>query len=401
MGGRQSKSLEQIEEEKRANDLNIELINNAIQDVYNFKILLLGAGESGKSTVLKQLKSIFNIKNSSEDWKVCADSLHFNITLCVQQIIKHADSLFLKDDEKKSNARTYLDQTDQETVAILEKHEGNEQVRYSAEEGERIKRLLQSKPIVTAYEERDKYWIPDSAQYYFDHITRICHPSFKPTEEDYLSCRVRTTGIIETNFEKKLSNKDPMEPDSIKFKVFDVGGQKSERRKWKTCFEPPSVDAVLFIVNCAGYNQVMYENPAQNRLEEELEVFKWLMMQKQYVGNVPVFLFLNKKDLFEQMILKKDLGDKFNDYHGGCNSQKALEYIKQRFSQLHPEQGKLKIEFVSAKLKKDIREAFMTVTKDLYQDNREVLMKRASAIRKKMELELAEKRKLENPDACC
>lgn len=45
--------------------------------------------------------------------------------------------------------------------------------------------------------------------------------------------------------------------------MVDVGGQKSERRKWIQCFD--NVDAVLFIVSLVEYDQISEEDGGINR----------------------------------------------------------------------------------------------------------------------------------------
>lgn len=40
--------------------------------------------------------------------------------------------------------------------------------------------------------------------------------------------------------------------------MVDVGGQKSERRKWIHCFQ--DVTAILFIVSLSGYDQCLVED---------------------------------------------------------------------------------------------------------------------------------------------
>jgi hypothetical protein len=51
-------------------------------------------------------------------------------------------------------------------------------------------------------------------------------------------------GIAETFFDM----------DGIRVNLIDVGGQRSERKKWLHCFE--SVDAVLFVAAISEYDQV-------------------------------------------------------------------------------------------------------------------------------------------------
>lgn len=57
----------------------------------------------------------------------------------------------------------------------------------------------------------------------------------------------------------------------LKFKLFDVGGQRSERRKWINCFE--NVTALLFLVAISEYDQSLYEDESINRMQESLALF--------------------------------------------------------------------------------------------------------------------------------
>jgi len=42
-------------------------------------------------------------------------------------------------------------------------------------------------------------------------------------------------------------------------RMFDVGGQRSERKKWIQCFD--DVRAILFVVALSGYDMTLYEDP--------------------------------------------------------------------------------------------------------------------------------------------
>ena len=47
------------------------------------------------------------------------------------------------------------------------------------------------------------------------------------------------------------------------FRMFDVGGQRSERKKWIHCFE--GVTAIIFCVALSGYDLVLAEDEEMNR----------------------------------------------------------------------------------------------------------------------------------------
>ena len=69
-----------------------------------------------------------------------------------------------------------------------------------------------------------------------------------PTDQDILRTRLRTTGITETVFD--LGN--------LTYRMFDVGGQRSERKKWIHVFD--NVQVVLFLVAISGYDHVLVED---------------------------------------------------------------------------------------------------------------------------------------------
>ena len=88
---------------------------------------------------------------------------------------------------------------------------------------------------------------------YLDSVERISKPDYLPSLQDILRVRVPTTGIIEY----------PFDLDSIIFRMVDVGGQRSERRKWIHCFE--NVTSIMFLVALSEYDQVLVESDNEVR----------------------------------------------------------------------------------------------------------------------------------------
>eukprot|EP01087_Luapelamoeba_hula_P010039 TRINITY_DN2634_c0_g2_i1.p1 TRINITY_DN2634_c0_g2~~TRINITY_DN2634_c0_g2_i1.p1 ORF type:complete len:118 (+),score=8.85 TRINITY_DN2634_c0_g2_i1:179-532(+) len=82
---------------------------------------------------------------------------------------------------------------------------------------------------------------------FFDSIPRLKAPDYMPTVQDALRVRLRTTGIDEALFKF----------EDINFRMVDVGGQRSERRKWIHCFQ--GVTAIIFCVALSEYDQTLRE----------------------------------------------------------------------------------------------------------------------------------------------
>jgi hypothetical protein len=87
-----------------------------------------------------------------------------------------------------------------------------------------------------------------SLPYFFASLDRLFDPRYRPNEQDIIHCRARSTGITETTF--RLRDHEML--------MVDVGGQKSERRKWIHCFQ--DVTSILFLVSLSGYDQCLFED---------------------------------------------------------------------------------------------------------------------------------------------
>lgn len=114
--------------------------------------------------------------------------------------------------------------------------------------------------------------------------------------------------------------------------MVDVGGQRSERRKWIHCFE--NVTSIIFLVALSEYDQILFESENevnhaqqmtvenlnrrfdfQNRMEESKALFKTIITYPWFQHS-SVILFLNKKDLLEEKIMHSHLVDYFPEYEG-------------------------------------------------------------------------------------
>lgn len=264
------------------------------------KLLLLGAGESGKSTLFKQLMTIYGDGFSADDKVSFVRIIHCNVLTSMQSLIA-ACTTGLGGEIFALNSREKI-------TSLKNTAKVDEEVAFH------IKSLWQDPGIVRAYQNRNKFQLMDSAAYFFDRVDEISRNDFLPSQDDILRSRVRTTGIVENEF-SIMGNK---------FKLFDVGGQRNERKKWIHCFQ--EVTAVLFVGVLSEYNQTLYEDEYTNRMMETLNLFEEII-NSRWFDDTAMILFLNKSDLFAEKIQTfplnayppfKDYDDTINSYDEGC-----------------------------------------------------------------------------------
>jgi len=273
------------------------------------KLLLLGAGESGKSTVAKQM-IIIHLRGFIE----VAERITFrpivftNIMSSIRVLLRAVDDLAIALDQKNIEARKRTMGDENEYIAGP----------LTRQQVQDIKELWGDAAIQTAYARSSEFQLSDSAAYYLNAIERIGSEGWVPNEQDILRSRARTAGIVETEFDVQDAH----------FRMVDVGGQRSERKKWIHCFQ--DVTAVIFCVAMSEYDLKLYEDDAINRMQESLRLFKEIC-NSEWFRETAMILFLNKRDLFEEKIVRVNLSVCFPDYHGGKDYTTAMAYITQQF----------------------------------------------------------------------
>jgi len=318
------------------------------------KLLLLGAGGSGKSTFFKQLRILHGkgIPEKEVD-DVYKEIVKSNVIQGMKAVLDAFTELqadpayyvkYFKDliDEAKTDmipGLKFLNEDEQ--VSQMDRIDNCKTYLYSQsledefdkkrDEIEKvIKFLWSNKVILEVWNHRAKFQIQDSAEKFFKDISAICAPTYMPTEQHVLLARIRTTGIVEQEFTIKKN----------RFQVFDVGGQRNERKKWIHCFE--DVTGVLFLASLSAYDQNLYEDDQTNRMSEALELFGQIC-NSRWFKDTAMILFLNKRDLFEKKIKKTPITvcfPKFTDevsqgHKLVHNEFECKEYIKRQFLALN------------------------------------------------------------------
>lgn len=296
------------EDSKANDDINSSLRKEKARIESEIKLLLLGAGESGKSTIAKQMKFLFMDGFNKEERDSYKGIIASNTVGSMRVLVAAAADMGIEITEQKEAAERFMSDTSGTQFGGA----------LTPSIGKDIKSLWTDPGIKATFSRSSEFQLNDSAAYYFDNIDRLVAPDYQVSQEDVLRSRTKTTGIIETEFDVQGTH----------FRMVDVGGQRSERKKWMYCFQ--DVTAVLFCVAMSEYDLKLYEDDTTNRMHESIKLFKEICNTKWF-ANTSMILFLNKKDLFAEKIQKTDLNVCFPEYTGGKNYEAASQFIRETF----------------------------------------------------------------------
>ncbi|ORY96375.1 G-alpha protein [Syncephalastrum racemosum] len=304
-------SAERVEEKQRNQEIEAQIKRDRANMKMEIKMLLLGAGESGKSTILKQMKLIHDGGYTPEERESFKEVIFSNTIQSMRVTLEAMQALGVPfhNPENEIHRRLVLEAPPQ--VDYL----GHELV-------EAIATLWDDEGVRECVDRANEFQLNDSARYYFDSILRIGQPHYIPSDQDVLRSRVKTTGITETTFVI----------GDLTYRMLDVGGQRSERKKWIHCFE--NVTTLVFLVAISEYDQVLFEDASVNRLQESLTLFDSICNSRWFI-KTSIILFLNKIDLFAEKLPRSPLSKFFDDYKGGDRYDAACSYLLQKFVSLN------------------------------------------------------------------
>ncbi|KRX83394.1 Guanine nucleotide-binding protein alpha-12 subunit, partial [Trichinella sp. T6] len=277
-------------------------------------VLLLGTGESGKSTFLKQMVIIHG------RGEFTVDEIYEYKLLIFANILNGMRILIA--------ARKFFDdivwQYPEQSANLSQQFAKLCPAEFSAQRLNVAETFTKCAPLVTelwndsaireTFERRREFQLPDSCKYFFENIARISQASYAPSNRDILLCRKATRAITEHVFDIQ----------NVPFRFIDVGGQRSQRQKWFECFE--GVTSILFLVASNEYDQVLLEDRRKNRLLESREVYDTIV-NNRFFSDISFILFFNKTDLLSEKITRSDIRDNFENFQGNPHSLHDVQFF--------------------------------------------------------------------------
>ncbi|KAJ7546707.1 hypothetical protein O6H91_08G051100 [Diphasiastrum complanatum] len=352
------------------------------------KLLLLGLEGSGRSTIFKQARFLYqdgftekeiqkfkemiqaNLykylvillegreRFEEEEGKAQAMKLNESSTIS-HTIDSSTTSLGTMSTSSDVHKTTYKMDTKLKRLAdwfLCIAAEGNLESYFPAatrEYAHSVEELWHNPAIHATYNRKEElHMLPDIAGYFLERVVELSSNEYEPSDFDILCVEglAHGSGLVEIEF--PLVEREPMSGafnDTVEFpsalnryQLIRVGGIRlNEGRKWLDMFE--DVRAVIFCVAISEYDQMWMDSNGVlcNKMILSRDLFETIARYPCF-KNMPFVLLMNKYDIFEAKISKGiplTTCEWFSDYSpvGASNStqaQQAYTYLVHKFKKL-------------------------------------------------------------------
>ena len=190
------------------------------------KLLLLGAGYVGKSTIFKQLRQFYTGFNE-DDRRSFIDHIHAQMIEEMKLILENIE-MMAEEQLRKENSDDFKLSDDFDGLAALQNPAAKQAAdllskvkdpKLTKDIAVAIEGLWQESVVRAVYDNRAKTGIAETSAYFWNDIQRIMASGYVhdhvPTLQDLMLVNYRTTGVIDM----KLTVRDNV------YHIFDTGGQ--------------------------------------------------------------------------------------------------------------------------------------------------------------------------------
>jgi len=245
------------------------------------KVLLLGVSNAGKSTLLRQLSINHGEASTDDSYKIDMRLLlRLNAIIGIKKLFRYCTRIDLSLPDKCVKANELLDNDGSFELAE----------DFSVATVQSLITIWEDVSEDIFEEAAEKYEELRHLKYLMEIMDRMSEKGYMPTSDDMLHARRTTVGIYS----------EDIHFNGYLWQCIDVGGQKSERRKWIHCFD--NVDVLVYCVNLASFDEPCPYNKDRCILDDSLSVWKSILAT---FTAEPIVLVFNKVDLFKHKMAER------------------------------------------------------------------------------------------------
>ena len=361
---------EKILRDQFKNAASEKVLKKEITEALTARILVLGAGATGKSSIEKQLRQLYIKPYTSTELMHSQEHLTMNIIVCIRRLAKASKELS-KEKEYKNTA--VLEKNEKIRDYFLDLHDSTQLTGKIVQD---IKTLRDDPGIQETWNVcGHKYHLLNNSRYLLSDklLNKIDEQGWEASVEDMIHARRPTTGIVRYTLDWGASDDSDVKSDTKidinaasgvrgisgisgiinnsvggnngkgsgsgsgngnvmhdifgirqSIEMYDMGGTRNGRRKWFHVIE--NVSVVIFTVSLIEYSQVLWEDTRKNRMKESLELLTGVL-NFEPIHHCPIVVVFSHVDLLEQRLKNYPIVDYFDEYLGDNSVDDAIQFF--------------------------------------------------------------------------
>ncbi|KAG2388502.1 hypothetical protein C9374_000666 [Naegleria lovaniensis] len=232
-------------------------LNNKKSDA--LVILFIGTGESGKSTLIKNIRHLTNPTMCNYELINIRSTILYGMGKCIFSLMHHVGLDFVSTDCTLEDILRFKN------------------------------RFMHDEVLQEAYRQRHLFHFPiENFMSLLDKIESVWKLNIGVLED--LERYMKTCGVIENEF--KLPQTSLI--------CIDTEGQRCGRKKWVHAYH--KCDCIFYVISLSEFNQCCYEDDCTCRMEDSLGCFQKTLNDPLFPCDKPLYLIFNKVDVLDSKI---------------------------------------------------------------------------------------------------
>ncbi|CAL6070505.1 G-protein_alpha subunit [Hexamita inflata] len=324
------------------------------------KLLLLGSGDSGKSTFFRQIQNNFGTGFTQDQLNTYKLPIQTAFLRNLQAATSIMEQIRQSVDESNSEFAQQLLQMQPEVFQTMIMSSNKENEHYTEDSTDNYStfvdkcyKLARDSNMKSIFEAPMCYQLKIPAHVKTILQSSVLDQNYTVSVSDLVRYRLKTTQVQQISF--KVQGRS--------FRLIDVGGQIAERKKWSAIFKDAA--SIVYVASMIDYDLTLDEDPSVNRMVDSLQLFEQTINCETF-RSTPIILLLNKFDLFKTKVETVPLRNTFKDFK---EPQEPHKYIQDRFLALNKNPRRQIYSFFSTAIDGEIvNEIFKTSVKILLKE---------------------------------
>jgi guanine nucleotide-binding protein subunit alpha len=279
------------------------------------KLVLMGAPNSGKELIMRQMKVLYAEGYPREERMGYRHAVRSTVRLLIHAII----------DLIKDTGINLPNDLNHDFAILLYEVETVDLKKISPEAVQAVRNLWGAPSFSTLFVRNFEIDFPQYSSYFAHEIQRMSEDDYVPSEADIIRLNHSMGGIKELRFTW----------DELDVHFFNISGYIPDQFRKRWFHQLENASALIYTVDVATYDRPYFGQSTESQLLDDIATFESWANSPKFSGS-SIILLLNNFTRFREKLVHSPLTTFFPEYYPGPDPEtSARQYILKRFKDVN------------------------------------------------------------------